>query len=752
VKNADKKFYPLPSIVSPIAPDLRRFLDRVKETYDDPNGLVTKQDLIDTGSFQNNSIGNLEYIEPGEEQSYITPPAPLNLAASGAMTSIVVTWDGINYNSGYAYTEVWRASVDNLGVSVLIGTTISGMYTDAVGSDASHYYWVRFVNVLNDIGPFNAISGVLGETSPDVAYLLSQLTASITNSQLYSTLAESINSTFHQNDAPTTKKDGTTLVAGDIWIDADDNDAVHLYNGTAWGAAGVATQAYVGTEITQQVGYCERTVTAGGAKNVATAYTTQALCAAASVSGETFAWKDDAALAGEVKTVTTTATGNTAAATAAQDAADAAQDDATEALGDLSDIAADDKVTPVEKLQAKTLWEGIEDEKTSLLASAVNAGVIGNTYLTGNITSTQTSIPVSNATTGFNSSGYVTIQDEIVQYSSRSSTMFLGCTRGYGTSDNAAHVSLVDVNSSVSPKNYTGQYILLDTYLNSTLHSGSGLFTYMTVNTTVVRSTWNDTWNAYYTSKQALMDAIAAGVKTIADANTATIQVQTTSINGIEAKHTVKIDNNGYVTGYGLISTANNGSPTSEFAIVADQFSIAPVNTSNTATDGSPFFHRTSSTVINGATIPAGTYMKGAFIHDATITTAKIGALAVDAAKIANATIVNAKIADGTIETAKIKDANITTAKILDANITTAKIGDAQITNAKIGNTIQSASYSAGSAGWKIDKTGEMEMNNATFRGTLAVGGTASNRMNITSDKIEIYNGGTLRVKLGNLA
>ncbi len=331
---------PLPTVTSTVAPDLRRFLDRLRETFEDPNGLVTKTELIDTGAFQNNNAGNLQYVEPGEELSYIAPPAPLNLVATGAMTSITLTWSGVNYNSGYAYTEVWRASADNLGAAVLIGTTTSGMYADAVGSDASHYYWVRFVNVLDDKGPFNATSGVAGATAPDLAYVLSQLSSA------------------------------------------------------------------------------------------------------------------------------------------------------------------------------------------------------------------------------------------------------------YG------------------------------------------------------------------------------------------------------------------------------------------------------ATSDAPFFQLDNPTTINGVTVAAGTYIKEAKIHNGQITNAKIGALAVDAAKIANATIVNAKIADGTIETAKIKDANITTAKIADGNIT----------NAKIANTIESSSYSAGTAGWKIDKAGQMEMNNATFRGTLDVGGSSGSRLKISSDKIEVYNGSTLRVKIGNLS
>ena len=344
------KQFPLPAVVSPIAPDLRRFLDRVKESFDDPEGLVTKKDLIDTGVFKQTTGPVLEFLEPGEEIAYFTPPAPTNLVATGSMTSIILTWSGASYNTGYAYTEVWRASIDNLGVAVLIGTVVAGMFADAVGSDSSHYYWVRMVNVNDERGPFNSAAGVAGATAPDLAYVFSQL---------------------------------------------------------------------------------------------------------------------------------------------------------TQAQGSTSDA---------------------------------------------------------------------------------------------------------------------------------------------------------------------------------------------------------------------------------------------------------PFFQLDSATVINGVTIPAGTYIKEAQIFNGVITNAKIGTAAVDSIKIADASIVTAKIADLAVETAKIKDANITTAKIANLAVTTAQIGNAAITNAKIGDTIQSASYNAGSAGWKIDKTGQMEMNNATFRGTLDVGGSSGSRVKITSDKIEVYNGSTLRVKIGNLA
>ena len=97
-----------------------------------------------------------------------------------------------------------------------------------------------------------------------------------------------------------------------------------------------------------------------------------------------------------------------------------------------------------------------------------------------------------------------------------------------------------------------------------------------------------------------------------------------------------------------------------------------------------PFFQIDTATTINGVSIPAGTYMKAAFIHNAAITNAMIGTGVIDSAKIANATIVAGDIVDATITGAKIGSATITGANIADATITNAKIGDATINVAKI--------------------------------------------------------------------
>lgn len=88
--------------------------------------------------------------------------------------------------------------------------------------------------------------------------------------------------------------------------------------------------------------------------------------------------------------------------------------------------------------------------------------------------------------------------------------------------------------------------------------------------------------------------------------------------------------------------------------------------------------------MINGVTIPAGAYMKSAYIHDASVTNAKIANLAVDNAKIAN----------------------------LSANKLTAGA-------VAVGEYIQSSGYVSGSAGWRIHGDGSAEFANIYARGNI---------------------------------
>ena len=128
------------------------------------------------------------------------------------------------------------------------------------------------------------------------------------------------------------------------------------------------------------------------------------------------------------------------AADAAQADADAAQADADAATSTLADIADDDKLTPSEKQQAKTLWDAVATEYAGIVASAATL-------------------------------------------------------------------------SAVSSSDYTTAYNSLNAYLNTS----PDVFDDMDATTTIARTTWNARWEAYYDKKQALLDAIAAALKTIAD-------------------------------------------------------------------------------------------------------------------------------------------------------------------------------------------------------------------------------------------
>jgi len=124
-----------------------------------------------------------------------------------------------------------------------------------------------------------------------------------------------------------------------------------------------------------------------------------------------------------------------------------------------------------------------------------------------------------------------------------------------------------------------------------------------------------------------------------------------------------------------------------------------------------------------------------------------------DAAKITTGFIDADRIQVGTLD-AKI--ANISAAVITSGTLNIARIADGTITTAKIADTIQSTNFTPGlgGAGWRIDKTGNMEINTATFRGVIDVRSAANGaRLEIRNNVIKVFDtNGILRVKIGDLA
>lgn len=192
----------LPRVVSAIPNDLRAFVDRVREYLGEGSGdrFVTLNELRKGGIVGTTPGGTI--IPPGDF-AVQNPGVPTNLVASGAFAIIFLEWDAPNY-LGHAYTEVWAADTDDFSAKVLVGTTGANVFGHDIGTGASKYYWIRFVNTLGTVGPFNDTLGTLGATSQDPDYLIDVL------SDAYGVTGDA---PFFQIDTPTVIN-GVTIPAG----------------------------------------------------------------------------------------------------------------------------------------------------------------------------------------------------------------------------------------------------------------------------------------------------------------------------------------------------------------------------------------------------------------------------------------------------------------------------------------------------------------------------------------------------------
>lgn len=166
------------------------------------------------------------------------------------------------------------------------------------------------------------------------------------------------------------------------------------------------------------------------------------------------------------------------------------------------------------------------------------------------------------------------------------------------------------------------------------------------------------------------------------------VGTRATETGNLFSKYTVKIDTNGYVTGFGLASTANDATPYSEFGVRADKFYVA----SPTGPGITPTFPFTVVTTAIGTPgtsgyIPVGVYINGAVIKGGTID--------------------GAAIVGGTIEKTKL-------------------MGDISFTDLQGGSLsastwVGSTNYasSGGTLGWRINADGTAHLNNAYLSGEI---------------------------------
>ena len=812
----------LPSVTSPLPRDLQQFVQRVRESLDGGglDAAVTTRQLISSGLLSG-TAGVALVPASGSVQPARTPT---NLTATGALASILVSWNAASYN-GHAYTEIWAHSSDTIGDAQLVGMTAGNNFSHQLGGAATRYYWVRNVKQNGQTSAYNATNGVQATTSTDPAYILSILTDEITASQLHSTLGSRVDLV-----------DGAASLSGSvaarIAAEASARALAIAAEATARGSA-ISTETLARQSAITALSASISDITGAGSYAGSTTYSTNDLVvynnnlykAKQSTTGNlptnTTYWE----LVGNYSSLGEVVVANTAALSSLDSRVTTAEGSITTNANSITSL--NTEMTATENATTANA------NATSALDSRVTTAESGITSNASNITTLTSGLASSNTNITANAAAVTALDTRVTSAEGSITTNATNIT-SLNTEMTATETATTANTSAVSA---------LDTRVTSAEGSiTSNANSITSLNTSLTNSNTNISSNASaltaldtrVTSAEGSITSTASSLTqltTTVGGNTTSISTNASSINGIEGKFTVKIDTAGHVSGYGLISTANDGTPTSEFGVRADTFWVSPpsnasasaptsglykgyvwYDSSNNVTKyytGSafsttpqtvPFVIKSTSGTVNGVTVPAGVYMDTAMIADATISNAQIGSLTADKIttsllstvdfygnKIAGSTIylggtVNYTTSGGSnVGISSVSSPNV----VLDTNGATfnvdafrvnnlnsgayetpfqvvnnhvyikgANIEDASITNAKIGDVIQSDNYNAGSAGWKINKAGEMEMNNATFRGTLDVANASSGqRLAIDGDSIKVFDANnTLRVQIGDLS
>lgn len=92
------------------------------------------------------------------------PPAPTGVRVTGGLGNITIEWDWINDATA---TEIYVSETDDIKTARLLAKVNSRIYTHEVGANQVRYYWLRHARGVN-VGPFNQMTGIRGESSVDI--------------------------------------------------------------------------------------------------------------------------------------------------------------------------------------------------------------------------------------------------------------------------------------------------------------------------------------------------------------------------------------------------------------------------------------------------------------------------------------------------------------------------------------------------------------------------------------------------------
>lgn len=549
------------------------------------------------------------------------PSAPENVEVIGGFDSIFIRWDPTN-DTRVGFAEVFRHTADARANAVMIGTTQGGLYRDAdTIRGVTYYYWVRYVNRWSTIGnwivsDFNAIEGAPGQTALDPAALLDALTDSITSSQL----AESLRTPIQQiplleaasaqtiSDLNQEILDRIAAIQAEALARETDDDAL---------AAQIST---VSSSLTASINALDTDLQGQITANAGSLTTTIARLNNIDGGGLTLE-----ALAAEVETLVVSGGSGDALAQSAYNLAVAVQqrinavDGGTQTVENLASLVSSLNSTIVdpttglsatrtEAIDAKTRLDDLGGGKS---AETVASDVVGlaatiNDGATGLAAAHQRSTTVEGRLSDVGGTGR-TLEVLGVNFDSLSSA-FNDPVTGYS----ALSAAVSQVQTDVSGQG--DQITVLTSNYNSLASSLADVAGDVQANATAIGNT-NLVVSNIDGTLTAQGDQITQLIADV-DGNSAAIQteatVRATETGELFGRIGMKIDVNGRIIGWAL----NNDGQQGDFIVAADRFAV-----------GAPGVNSLSFVVDTAAN---RVVMPGAYIQDATITSAKIQSLAVE--------------------------------------------------------------------------------------------------------------------------
>ncbi len=163
----------LPALGEPTDPE---FLENIKEVLelwraergDALDAVVTKRFLFERGLIDvivdgvatpfGGSVSDPALPQGSAPGGVVIGPAtkPTTVNVTAALANIILDWDTPAFD-GFAHTEIWRATTNDLTNAALIATTAAEIYADPIGvTNTTRFYWIRHVNQLDQPGAFHA--------------------------------------------------------------------------------------------------------------------------------------------------------------------------------------------------------------------------------------------------------------------------------------------------------------------------------------------------------------------------------------------------------------------------------------------------------------------------------------------------------------------------------------------------------------------------------------------------------------------